>query len=447
MAHHQGMTLVALVNALHDGIMRARFHAEPIVQATDLLLQERAPRDVSVARPRLEEVAAPAHVRDFVEPVFRQFTTPHGPAPRTHLLSNGRYSVMLTTAGSGYSRCAGLGVTRWREDVTRDPWGTYVFLRDVESGAVWSAAYQPTGVEPTAYRVTFSEDRAEFHRQDGTVTTTLEVIVSPEDDAEIRRVSVTNLGTGAREIELTSYAELLLTPPSADSTHPAFSNLFVQTESLADLGALLATRRVRSAAEPAVWAAHTVVVEGQPVGGAQHETDRARFLGRGRTIRTPMSVIDGRPLSNTAGSVLDPIFSLRRRIRLAAGESARLIFSTMLAPSREAAVALADKYRDPATFERAVTLAWTQAQVQLHHLGVAPDEAHLFQTLASRILYSDAALRSSAEVLRRNTGGPSALWAHQISGDIPIVLVRIDEPEDRGIVRQLLRAHEYWRMK
>jgi len=447
MAHHQGMTLVALANVLRDGVMRARFHAEPIVQATDLLLQERAPRDVAVARPRLEEVNAPAHLRDFVEPVFRRFTTPHGPTPRTHLLSNGRYTVMLTTAGSGYSRCAGLGITRWREDVTRDPWGTYVFLRDVESGAVWSAAYQPTGVEPDDYRVTFSEDRAEFYRQDGTLTTTLEVIVSPEDDAEIRRVSVTNLGAGAREIELTSYAELLLAPPAADAAHPAFSNLFVQTELLAGLGALLATRRVRSPAEPTVWAAHTVVVEGQPSGGAQYETDRARFLGRGRTIRTPMSVIDGRPLSNTAGSVLDPIFSLRRRIRLAPGESARLIFSTLAASSREAAVALADKYRDPATFERTVTLAWTQAQVQLHHLGIDPDEAHLFQNLAGRILYSDPTMRSAADVLRRNTAGPTALWAHQISGDIPIVLVRIDEPEDRGIVRQLLRAHEYWRMK
>ena len=447
MAHHQGMTLIALANVLRDGVMRARFHAEPIVRATDLLLQERAPRDVAVARPRLEEVDAPAHLRDFVEPVFRRFTTPHGPTPRTHLLSNGRYAVMLTTAGSGYSRCAGLGITRWREDVTRDPWGTYVFLRDVESGAVWSAAYQPTGVEPDDYRVTFSEDRAEFYRQDGTLTTTLEVIVSPEDDAEIRRVSVTNLGAGGREIELTSYAELLLAPPSADAAHPAFSNLFVQTELLAGLGALLATRRVRSPAEPTIWAAHTVVVEGQPVGGAQYETDRARFLGRGRTIRTPMSVIDGRPLSNTAGSVLDPIFSLRRRIRLAPGECARLIFSTLAASSREAAVALADKYRDPATFERTVTLAWTQAQVQLHHLGIDPDEAHLFQNLASRILYSDPTMRSAADVLRRNTSGPTALWAYQISGDIPIVLVRIDEPEDRGIVRQLLRAHEYWRMK
>jgi cyclic beta-1,2-glucan synthetase len=447
MAHHQGMTLIALSNALHDGAMRARFHAEPIVQATDLLLQERAPRDVAVARPRVEEVHAPAHLRDFVEPVFRQFTTPHGPTPRTHLLSNGRYAVMLTAAGSGYSRCAGLGVTRWREDVTRDNWGTYIFLRDVQSGAVWSAGYQPTGVEPDSYRVTFSEDRAEFHRRDGAITTALEVLVSPEDDAEIRRVSITNLGPHVRELELTSYAELVLAPPAADAAHPVFSNLFVQTEALPDLGGLLATRRVRSAGESSVWAAHTVVVEGQTGGGAQYETDRGRFLGRGRTIRTPMSVVDGRPLSNTAGSVLDPIFSLRRRIRLEPGGSARLIFSTLVAPSRDAAVALADKYRDPATFERTVTLAWTQAQVQCHHLGIEPEEAHLFQNLASRVLYSDSALRPSPDAMSRTTSGPSALWAQQISGEIPIVLVRIDEPEDRGIVRQLLRAHEYWRVK
>jgi cyclic beta-1,2-glucan synthetase len=354
---------------------------------------------------------------------------------------------MLTTAGSGYSRWAGLGITRWREDVTRDHWGTYLFLRDVQSGGVWSAGYQPTAAEPDAYRVTFSEDRAEFHRRDGAITTTLEVLVSPEDDAELRRISITNLGAQAREIELTSYAELVLAPPSADAAHPAFSNLFVQTEWVAGLGALLATRRVRSAAEPSVWAAHIVVVEGQAGGGAQYETDRGRFLGRGRGIRTPMSVIDGRPLSNTAGSVLDPIFSLRRRVRLAPGESARLVFSTLVAKSREDTVALADKYRDPAIFERTVTLAWTQAQVQLHHLGVETDEAHLFQELAGRILYSDPTLRAPADVLKRNTSGPSALWAHGISGDLPVVLVRIDEPEDRGIVRQLLRAHEYWRLK
>jgi cyclic beta-1,2-glucan synthetase len=353
---------------------------------------------------------------------------------------------MLTAAGSGYSRCRDLAVTRWREDVTRDCWGQYVFVRDTQRGQVWSAGYQPTGAVADSYEAIFSEDRVEIRRRDGAISTTTEVVVSPEDDAEVRRISLTNLGVRAREIELTSYAEVVLAPPMADAAHPVFSNLFVQTEFVPDVSALLATRRPREPHDVPVWAAHVVVVEGETVSGAQYETDRARFLGRGRGVRTPMSVIDGRPLSNTTGSVLDPIFSLRCRVRLAGGASARLTFSTVVSSSREAVLDLADKYHDPAIFERAATLAWTRAQVELHHLGVEPSEAHLFQRLANRILYSDPSLRASPDVLKRNTRGQSGLWALGISGDLPIVLVRIDEAEDQEIVRQLLRAHEYWRM-
>ncbi len=447
MAHHQGMTLVAILNVLRDGLMRQRFHAARIVQANDLLLQERTPRDVAVTRPRSEEVTAAPHVRDFIPPVQRRVRSPNEPIPHTHLLSNGRYAVMLTAAGSGYGRWRDLAVTRWREDVTRDCWGQYVFLRDAHHGDVWSAGYQPTSATPDTYEAVFAEDRAEFRRRDGAISTTMEVVVSPEDDAEVRRITVTNLGTRAREVELTSYAEVVLAPPAADAAHPAFSNLFVQTEFVPDETALLATRRPRTPEEPPVWAAHVVVVDGDTVGGAQYETDRARFVGRGRSIRTPMSVIDGRPLSNTTGSVLDPIFSLRQRVRLAAGASAHVTFSTLVTSSREAALDLADKYHDPAIFERAATLAWTRAQVELHHLRVEPGEAHLFQRLANRVLYSDPSLRPSPEVLARNTEGQSGLWALGISGDLPIVLVRIDEAGDQEIVRQLLRAHEYWRMK
>jgi cyclic beta-1,2-glucan synthetase len=447
MAHHQGMSLVALANVLHDGVMRARFHAEPRMQATELLLQERTPRDVLVTRPRVEEVRAVANIRDLVPPVVRRFDSPHDPTPAVHLLSNGRYSVMVTTAGSGYSRWCDVAVTRWREDRTRDAWGTYVFLRDKSSSQVWSAAYQPSGVEPDTYEVIFSEDHVEIRRRDGAIGTMLEVVVSPEHDAEVRRVSVTNLGARTREIEVTSYAEIVLAPPAADAAHPAFSNLFVQTEFVADLGALLATRRPRSHGDPQVWMAHVVVAEGETFGDMEYETDRGRFLGRGRGIRTPMSVIDGHPLSKTVGTVLDPIMSLRRCVRLAPGASARVTFSTLIASSRDDAIALADEYNNPATFERAATLAWTQAQVQLRHLGIDADEAYLFQELASRILYSDVTLRPPSVVLTSNNRGPAGLWRYGISGDLPIVLIRIDEAEDQNIVRQLLRAHEYWRMK
>ncbi|MDO8391294.1 MAG: glucoamylase family protein [Actinomycetota bacterium] len=447
MAHHQGMALVAIGNVLNDRVMVERFHADPIVQAAELLLQERMPRDVLVARPRAEEVKSAADTRDLVPPVLRRFTSPHDAIPRTHVLSNGRYAVMVTTAGSGYSRWGDVAVTRWREDVTQDNWGNYLFLRDMDTGAVWSAGHQPTGVEADSYEVTYAEDRAEYSRRDGSISTGLTVVVSAEHDAEIRRVSLTNLGTRERRLELTSYAEIALAPQAADMSHPAFQNLFVQTEFVPEIGALVATRRPRSGGEPPIWAAHVVALEDQPGGVVQYETDRARFLGRGRSVRSPVSVIDGHPLSNTVGSVLDPIFSLRCRVTLAPGATAHAIFSTVVAGSREEVLDLADKYRESATFERAAVLAWTQAQVQMHHLGIQSDEAHLFQRLANRVLYSDPSLRPPESLLVRNDRGAPSLWAHGISGDLPIVLVRIDEADDLDIVRQLLRAHEYWRLK
>ena len=395
------MIIVAIANALHDGQMRERFHAEPIVQATELLLQERMPRDVAVARPPPELAKAAALVANLTPEILRRYTTAHSHAPRTHLLSNGRYSTMMTAAGSGYSRWHDVAMTRWREDPTCDGWGTYIFLRDVGSGEVWSAGYQPTGVEPDTYEVSFHEDRAEIIRRDGSITTTLDVAVSPEDDAEVRRVSITNHGNRTREIELTSYAEIALARQADDVAHPAFSKLFVETEFVPNLGAILATRRRRSAGDPQVWAAHLAVVEGETSGDVQFETDRARFLGRGQTIRSPAAIADGWPLSNTAGAVLDPIFSLRRRVRIPRGATARIAFWTLAASSREEVLDLADKHHDAMAFERATTLAWTQAQMQLHHLGISTDEAHLFQRLANHVLYSDPTLRPAPDVLTR----------------------------------------------
>ena len=229
--------------------------------------------------------------------------------------------------------------------------------------------------------------------------------------------------------------------------HPAFAQLFVETEFVPDLGAILATRRRRSSGDPLVWAAHLAVVEGESSGDVQFETDRARFLGRGQTIRSPAAIADGWPLSNTAGAVLDPIFSLRRHVRIPRGATARIAFWTLAASSRDDVLDLADKHHDPMAFERAKTLAWTQAQMQLRHLGINSDEAHLFQRLANHILYSDPTLRPAADVLKRGAGKASTLWAQGISGDLPIVLVRIEEDDDLELVRQLLRAHEYWRLK
>ena len=236
-------------------------------------------------------------------------------------------------------------------------------------------------------------------------------------------------------------------PQSADVAHPAFAKLFVETEYLADLGAILATRRKRTPTEPEIWAAHLSVANGEAVGRPEFETDRARFLGRGHGVSAPLAMLDARPLTNSVGTVLDPIFALRRRVRVAPGATVRVAFWTMAAGRRAALLDCIDKHRDAAAYERATTLAWTQAQVQLHHLGVKPSEAGLFQRLASHVIFAGRDLRPSSDVIRQGSGPPSGLWSLGISGELPIVLLRIADIDGLDVARQLLQAHEYWRMK
>ncbi len=444
MAHHQGMTITAIANILQDGCLRRRFHAEPMIQGVDLLLQERVPRDATAAPPRAKEVlTAPAEAAD--PPILRRFDGPQTAAPTGHLLSNGCYGVMLTPTGAGYSRWRNLAVTRWRSDPTQSALGTFIFARDVKSGALWSAALQPTGVDAAHHKAVFCEHHAAFVHKSQGLTMTTEVVVSAEDDAEARRVTLTNTSRHAREIELTSYAELVLAPPAADLSHPAFSKLFVVTDYLPELGVVIATRRRRSPSDPEVWAAHIAIVEGKETAEIQYETDRARFIGRGGTIRAALATKG--PLSNTTGTVLDPIFSIRRRVLVPSGGMVRVTYWTAVAQSPEALLALVDRHRDPSAFERAVTLSWTQGQVQLRHLAVSQAAAADFQRLAGMILRGDSRLRAPANRIEAGSGPQSALWPMGISGDLPIVLFQISDSEDTAALQEVLAAHEYWRMR
>ncbi len=444
MAHHQGMFLVALTNALRADVMVRRFHSDSRVQATELLLQERVPRQAAAEPPRPAEET---HVASSPQSSsLRRFRTPHTYYPHTQFVSNGSYVAAVTNAGGGFSRWRDLAVTRWREDHTSDGVGQAFYLRDVRSGELWSATYQPTCQEPDEYLVTFASDRAVFRRTDHQIETQLEITVSPEDDAEVRRLSLTNPTDRTREIEVTSYVEVALGRQEDDVAHPAFSKLFVETEYLADTAALLCGRRPRSPEEPGPWMFHVLSVEGRVQGSTEWETSRGRFIGRGRSLANPVS-LDGRPLSGFVGSVLDPIVSLRQRLRLAPGGFVRLSFATGVAHDRAAASLLAQKYHDRGAASRVFAMARTHSQMRLRHLGVTSDVARQYDRLASRVFSLDDSLRADTDTIRQNVMGVSSLWAHGISGDLPIVLVRAAGGEDLRLVRQILQAQEFWRLQ
>jgi cyclic beta-1,2-glucan synthetase len=446
MAHHQGMSLVALDNLLHKDIIQRRFGAEPAAQATALLLQEKMPLAV---RP------GPMHVVDerfeiarIAEPsVAREFRSPFVTPPRTQLLSNGKYLLMMTTGGSGFSELEGIRLNRWREDVTRDPWGSFLYIRDLKSHEFWSAGFVPTLKVPDDYRVVFAEDQVEIRRRDGSVETLFDVSVSPEDNVEIRRVILVNSSDELREIDITSYLEVVLNAAAADLAHPAFSNLFVETHYLPEIQTLLASRRPRSSDETAYWAGHVMICEDPSAEINEYETDRARFIGRNRSVINPQALSSSAPLSGTVGAVLDPIFSLRCKVRIEPYSRQVIAVMTMIGRSREEVTTLAEKYRDGRAVHRSKELAAIHAQIGLSQASISRDEADLFQRIAGRLIYSDLSLRPRPAVLLRNNRTQSALWKYGISGDLPICLVRIEDATEIDMVRQLLRAHDYWRSK
>ena len=445
MAHHLGMSLLALDNALHDFPMQRRFHDDPRVQSADLLLQERIPHQVPLKDPPIELADHVPFARTAAMVGVRAYTTPHTLSPRPHLISNGSYGVMVTAAGGGYSQRQDTALTRWREDVTRDAWGTFCYVRDLDSEQVWSTAYLPTAREPEEYECTFAPDRAVYRRLDTNIETRTEIVVSPEDDVEFRRVSVTNLGTTPRRLDLTSYAEVVLAPADADLAHPAFSNLFVETRSLPEHNALIATRRPRSGRDRR-HLVHVLSGRGRGSAPAQFETDRARFIGRGGTLDRPLAIVGRQPLSNTTGAVLDPIVSLRHVMRLAPGATARITFTTGYADSDEGALRLIEKYSDRRAIARAIALAATHVPIELRHLGLTMEDTFAYQRLGGRLLSGDSRLRD-IEAVERNQCSQRDLWKFGISGDLPIVVVRVTDETGVPLVADLLKAHEYLRRK
>jgi len=439
MGHHQGMSLLALDEVLHNDVMQQRFHADVRIRAVESLLFERIPL-TKLPREELQTRAAPLISTVAEEPAERTWKEDTA-VPRVHLQGNGRYALMVTNSGAGYSRWNEFDLTRWRSDPTRDAWGSYLYIRDLRAGTIWSAAYRPAGGRIGASSASFSPDRAEFRRLASGIESIMEVTVAADDDAELRRVTVTNRSTRSRSLEFTSYVELAMAPHRVDAFHPAFSKMFVETARESD-GVLTARRRLKTDDEPPVWAAHILV---GAMGTIQFETDRAAFLGRAADTERPEAL--RRDLTGSAGAVLDPIFSLRCRATLQPRDRIELDFVTIAAPSRDALLSLIAKYQRRESITRAFEMAWTRAQLEFRYLGVGPAAAHRFQELASHLLYPNSRLRPPADRLLKNRLGQSVLWAYGISGDLPMLVVTVSEPRHLPLIRELLLAHSYWRLR
>jgi cyclic beta-1,2-glucan synthetase len=446
MAHHSGMSIVAVANAVFEGRMRDRFHSDPVIEAAELLLQEKAPRDVPVATVRTEadERAKIEVVQE--SPDTRLILNPALALRSTSLMSNGRYSVMVTATGSGYSRFGDQAVTRWQADAAEDRMGSYLFVRDVATDDWWSATAEPRKAPDEICQTLFSDDKATFVKAVGTLRTEVECIVVSEGNGEARRISIFNDGATDRVIEVTSFAELVLAPEASDNAHPAFSKMFVETEISENRNAIFAERRKRGSGEADIAAAH-FVTDPSGVRDAEAETDRRAFIGRGRTIADPAAFDPGSTLAGNHGFTLDPVVALRRKVRVRANKKVTLTFWTIVGANRAELEAMVNRLDHQESFQRQAMLAWTRSQVLTRHIGLSLADAANVQKLASYLIYPDPFLRQPAEAIVTGMGRQSALWPMSISGDFPIFAVRIDDVADLEIVASALRYQEYMRSK
>src|SRR6266446_6812762 len=443
MVHHQGMSLLAYDNALHDNAMRRRFHSDPRIRATEPLLHEHIPEQIL---PTTGEAHEERPVRQTIAtagaPAVAQ--TPEIASPRTHLLSNGTCSITVTNSGGGYLRWLDLDITRWRADATCDVSGAFCYIRDLVSGTTWSNTHQPVRSPERRYTWNFTPDKAEFRRRSGPCETITEIVVSAEDDAEIRRVTLVNTSRKTCELELTSYLELALAPHRTDRAHPAFNKLFIETEWLPRCEALVARRRLRGSDDRPVWAAHLMVPESS-IEAAEFETDRAQFLGRGRTLENPEALT--RHLSSSIAAVLDPIFSLRRRVTILLIRRFQFARVTVVADSREGVFTLAERYSEFHTCARAFETAWIHSQLEMRRLHIRRADVQTFQQLAGLIIFFLIIRRPPPARLGRRSEGQRALWRQGISGDLPIVVVMIGHLRDMEVVREILTAHTFWHLR
>ena len=449
MAHHQGMGLVSISNIMKGNKMQERFMSCPMIKAFEPLLQEKTPHNIKIdvisddSKFEIEGINPLLSNSANSNRVFDNKNIP----PEVNLLSNGRYQVMINNSGGGYSRWNNLAVTRWREDATAGCHGLFVYLRDVDTGEYWSIGNQPIPSPSDDYSVKFTQAYAEFKQQYSKLEVRTTICVSPEDDMELRRVTLTNHTNKPRRIELTTYSEVVISAQDADEAHPVFNNLFVQTEFNAAASSILCTRRSRSEEEKPPYLLHLLLSDQDQENDVSCETDRASFVGRGHSLTKPLAMQQSGALSNSEGSVLDPCIALRRSIVIPARKSVKMYVLLGMSDTHLGALSLSDKYQNIRMTDRAFELAWTHSQVVIYQLNITETEAQVYAKMAGALIYANPLFRSDPNIIKNNRRGQSGLWRYGISGDIPLVLLRIKDITNIELVRQLVLAHAYWRMK
>ena len=441
MSHHQGMSLLAIDNFINSGIMRARFHASPMITAAQTLLEET--HQSLFASPSRRGYTVNFKRRDLPEDVstsIRYVKSVNLPIPSINHMSNGNYSVLVTSDGDGFSQWKDTMLYRWRPDLYADT-GFYIYIRDIALNTYWSAAHNPSKVKADKYQVVFSPHQSEFLRQDKGITTSTIISLMPDYNLEIRKVKLKNLSLRERQLEVTSYMEVAIDTLASESSHPAYNKLFVENEFLEERNLFISRRRRGIGSGP--YAMHMLQTNAKLIRKMEYESSRVNFVGRNNSLQNPQAVREGKPLSCSTDYSGDSIMSLRACVSLSAGETAEIMFVSGLFESREAILNASDEFSMTYRIEDAVERFRQQSRIELKYLDMTGNQQRALQNIIRQIYYPYRYLRGPDESIRRNWSGQNGLWKFSISGDNPIMLLHVKSADEISLVRDVLKIYEY----
>ncbi len=443
-AHHKGASLMALTASLNDNPFSKYLFRDSRIKSVEHFLEEKTPRETpTLELHKFKKSRKPRITEERFGFSTTYITEPCQENPSSYFLSNGKYQVMIDESGSGFSKFQDFFVTRFRKDPTRRESGTFFYIKDLDTKDIWSSTFQPTKKPPKNYKILQHENKVEFTRKDGGIETRTEIVVAPRENAEIRRVTLTNQSSKEKELEITSYGKIVINGMGQDLTHPVFSDMLVSSEFLSEKNALLFCRPEADQDTP-LWATHIITEQEEPI---EFSADRKSFIGRGRTLENPKAL--EQKLSGSSGYTLDPIMSLRTTVKLAPGEKKSLGFTTALSFRKEEVLSLADKYSKLSTVERTMRLGENYGQLEMRQLTFSPEESLIFQKLASKLLWPGEKLRNT-EKIRKNKKKKEDLWGYSISGDHPILLITTSSLNDLDylpLIRQTIRAQKFLQRK
>ncbi|MEW8956343.1 glucoamylase family protein, partial [Clostridium sp.] len=440
MIHHEGMALMSIVNVLSNNIFRERFHKKEEVISGELLLQESTYRDITFHKERFKEEKL--HNKELPEVIVRNYNTGITEFPESVVLSNGSYHTMINNSGSGFSKVKDMNLYRWSKDYVNDNKGMFIYLRDMSSSEYWSATFQPTKRESDKYHVDFTLHKAEFTNQYRGIESKLSVAVSNEENMEVRALTLENNTEEDKVIEITTYLEVTLSTQEADISHKAFSNLFIRTESFED-NVLLAYRRPRAKGQKKPYIFQKILFQGEKIGAVEYETSRLNFIGRGNDEDNPRVMNREIPLENSEGTVIDPIFSQRIRMKIPKGEKVKAYVVIGSSESKEEAIDICNRYSSIEGCRGIFNGSYNNSLGELSYLGLKYKQASLYQMMASRILYTNKDIRRRETYIKSLNKHQKDLWSFGVSGDLPIVTLNIKDTSHVDIVRQCVQCHEY----